>query len=33
VVFIDGKEAGRISGNGWRVPELSINNLLINGQS
>ena len=33
VVFIDGKEAGRISGNGWRVPELAINNLLVNGQS
>ena len=33
VVFVDGKEAGRISGNGWRVPELAINNLLINGQS
>jgi thiol-disulfide isomerase/thioredoxin len=33
IVFIDGKEAGRISGNGWRVPELAINNLLVNGQS
>ena len=33
VVFVDGKEAGRISGNGWRVPELAINNLLVNGQS
>ena len=33
VVFIDGEEAGRISGNDWRVPELAINNLLVNGQS
>jgi thiol-disulfide isomerase/thioredoxin len=33
VVFIDGKEAGRISGNDWRVPELAINSLLVNGES
>ena len=29
VVFLDGKEIGRISGSGWKVPELAINNLLV----
>jgi thiol-disulfide isomerase/thioredoxin len=33
VVYVDGKEAGRISGNGWRVPELAINNLLVDDES
>ncbi len=30
VVFVDGREAGRISGNSWKVPELAINNILVN---
>jgi len=29
VIFLDGKEIGRISGSGWKVPELAINNLLV----
>jgi thiol-disulfide isomerase/thioredoxin len=28
VVFVDGKEVDRISGNGWKIPELAINNAL-----
>jgi thiol-disulfide isomerase/thioredoxin len=33
VVFRDGKEIGRVSGAGWKVPELAINNLLISPSS
>lgn len=33
VVLVEGKEVGRISGNGWKVPELAINNLLVNQSS
>ena len=33
VVYSGGKEIGRIEGSGWRVPELAINNLLINPSS
>lgn len=33
VVFLDGKEVGRISGNGWKIPELAINNVLVKAQS
>lgn len=29
VIFLDGKEIGRISGSGWKVPELAINNMLV----
>ncbi len=29
VVFVDGQEVGRISGNGWKIPELALNNLLL----
>jgi thiol-disulfide isomerase/thioredoxin len=32
VVFLNGKEVGRISGNGWKIPELAINNVLIKAQ-
>lgn len=32
VVYVDGEEIGRISGNGWKVPELAINNLLLDHQ-
>lgn len=28
VVFVDGEEVGRIQGNGWRLPELALTNLL-----
>ena len=28
LVFVDGKEVGRIQGNSWKVPELALNNLL-----
>jgi thiol-disulfide isomerase/thioredoxin len=28
VVFVNGREVGRINGNGWKLPELAINNLL-----
>jgi thiol-disulfide isomerase/thioredoxin len=31
VVFVGGKEIGRINGNGWRLPELAINNVLMGG--
>ncbi|MEE8278863.1 MAG: thioredoxin family protein [Thermoanaerobaculia bacterium] len=30
VVFVDGQEVGRISGQSWKVPELAINNILVN---
>lgn len=30
IVFVNGKEAGRISGNSWKVPELALNNILVN---
>ena len=33
VIYLDGKEIGRIEGSGWRVPELAINNILINPSS
>jgi thiol-disulfide isomerase/thioredoxin len=33
VIYLDGEEIGRIEGAGWRVPELAINNLLINPSS
>lgn len=33
VVFVDGREVGRISGGSWKVPELAVNNLLIQNQS
>ncbi|MGB3563051.1 MAG: thioredoxin family protein [Thermoanaerobaculia bacterium] len=33
VVFLGGKEIGRISGNGWKIPELAINNVLVKAQS
>jgi thiol-disulfide isomerase/thioredoxin len=33
VVFLGGKEVGRISGNGWKIPELAINNVLVKAQS
>jgi thiol-disulfide isomerase/thioredoxin len=29
LIFLQGKEIGRISGSGWKVPELAINNLLV----
>lgn len=29
IVYVSGKEAGRITGNGWRVPELALNNILV----
>lgn len=29
VVFIDGKEVGRIQTNGWKIPELTLNSLLV----
>jgi thiol-disulfide isomerase/thioredoxin len=32
VVFLSGKEIGRISGNGWKIPELAINNVLVKAQ-
>jgi len=28
LVFVNGREVGRISGNGWKLPELAITNLL-----
>lgn len=31
IVFVDDREVGRIAGNGWRVPELTLNNLLLGG--
>jgi thiol-disulfide isomerase/thioredoxin len=31
IVFVDGKEIGRISGNSWKLPELALNNLLVGG--
>ena len=33
VIFRDGEEIGRISGAGWKIPELAINNLLVNPSS
>jgi thiol-disulfide isomerase/thioredoxin len=33
VVYIDGKEVDRISGNGWKIPELAINNALTKAGS
>lgn len=33
VIYIDGEEIGRISGAGWKVPELALNNLLMNASS
>lgn len=33
VIYLDGKEIGRIEGSGWKVPELAINNLLVNPSS
>ena len=33
VIFRDGKEIGRVSGAGWKVPELAINNLLVSPSS
>ncbi len=30
VVYVAGTEVGRISGNSWKVPELTLNNLLAN---
>jgi thiol-disulfide isomerase/thioredoxin len=33
VIFRSGKEIGRISGGGWKIPELAINNLLVNPDS
>jgi hypothetical protein len=33
VVFLGGREVGRISGNGWKIPELAINNVLVKAQS
>lgn len=29
VVYIDGREVGRIQANGWKIPELSLNGLLV----
>ena len=29
VIYLEGKEIGRVSGSGWKVPELAINNLLV----
>jgi thiol-disulfide isomerase/thioredoxin len=31
IVFVDGREIGRINGNGWRLPELAISNVLVGG--
>jgi thiol-disulfide isomerase/thioredoxin len=33
VVFLNGREVGRINGNGWKIPELAINNVLVKAQS
>ncbi len=33
VVYLEGKEIGRISGNSWKIPELAINNALIKAGS
>ena len=33
VVYLEGKEVGRISGNGWKIPELAINNALTKAGS
>lgn len=33
IVYVDGKEVGRITGNEWRIPELAIKNVLLNGRS
>lgn len=33
VILLDGKEIGRVSGAGWKVPELAINNLLVSPSS
>ena len=33
VIFRDGKEIGRVSGAGWKVPELAINNLIVSSSS
>jgi len=33
VIYMDGREIGRIEGAGWRVPELALNNLLVNPSS
>ncbi len=33
VIYLEGEEIGRIEGAGWRVPELAINNLLVNPSS
>jgi thiol-disulfide isomerase/thioredoxin len=29
VVYIEGREVGRINGNSWKIPELTLNNILI----
>jgi thiol-disulfide isomerase/thioredoxin len=29
VVFVDDREGGRISANGWKIPELTLNSILI----
>jgi|CXWL01.1.fsa_nt_gi thiol-disulfide isomerase/thioredoxin len=29
VVFVDGKEAGRIAGGSWKLPEMTLKNLLV----
>ena len=33
VIYREGREIGRIEGAGWKVPELALNNLLINPSS
>ncbi len=29
VIFVAGREVGRITGNSWKVPELALNNILV----
>lgn len=29
IVYIDGKEAGRIQSNSWKIPELTLNSMLV----
>lgn len=31
VVYVDGKEVGRIVGGSWKIPEMALNNLLMGG--
>jgi thiol-disulfide isomerase/thioredoxin len=33
VIYVDGEEVGRIEGAGWKVPELALNNLLVDSSS